>query len=128
MKQVILHFICCYPRTSSVYNSKLFFTTSFALFNLRIEPRLETTMGDKNLECALKVLSEKFGHENFKSPLQIEAVMAVVKGILVMLFHFGMITPTMFSLCFLIDIQEKGMYTYPCPLDQANRYATNCQL
>ena len=41
-------------------------------------------MGEnKTLECALKVLSEKFGHENFKSSLQQEAVMAVVKGMLI---------------------------------------------
>lgn len=42
-------------------------------------------MVDQNQERALKVLAEKFGHENFKSPLQQEAVMAVVKGIFVML-------------------------------------------
>jgi hypothetical protein len=37
-------------------------------------------MGDDTLETVLKTLEEKFGHSDFKSSLQKEAVLAVVQG------------------------------------------------
>jgi hypothetical protein len=38
-------------------------------------------MGNDTLETVLKTLEEKFGHNDFKSTLQKDAVLAVVKGI-----------------------------------------------
>ncbi len=35
---------------------------------------------ENTLECALKTLLEKFGHTDFKSTLQKDAVLAVVQG------------------------------------------------